>query len=153
MTSYDQACTLVSQFLDWQTRNLKVNIREDKESRVIIETPFARADGHAFDIEVCFLDDGIVRFTDIGDTLDELWMQGITLNSSTIDQIERIARRFRVKLSVDDYVLRNDGDGGARQFQDLVSAILAISALIDRRRETVQTEGDSYGNTEVPSLG
>ena len=92
-------------------------------------------------------------FTDAGDTLDELWMQGITLNSPIIDQIERIARRFRVKLSVDDYVLRNDGDGGARQFQDLVSAILAISSLIDRRREAVRGEGDSSGNTEVPSLG
>lgn len=152
MTSYDQACILVGHYLDWQTRNLNVNVKEDKESRVIIETPFARADGHAFDIEVCFLDDGIVRLTDIGDTLDELWMQGITLNSPIIDQIERIARSFRVKLSVDDYVLRNDGDGGARQFQDLVSAILAISALIDRRRETVQGEGDSSGNTEIPSL-
>lgn len=153
MTSYDQASILVSQYLDWQTKNLNINVKEDKESRFIIETPFARADGHAFDIEVCFLDGGMVRFTDIGGTLDELWMQGITLNPPIIDQIERIARRFRVKLSVEDHVLRNDGDGGARQFQDLVSAILAISALIDRRSEAVQGEGDSSGSAEVPSFG
>ena len=124
---------LIVQYLDWQAEKLRAADSED--GRVFIKTPFTRADGHAVEIEVCILKDGAVRFTDAGETLDELWMQGITLSGAALENAQRIARRFRVDLSVNDSVLGNVGDGGARQFQDIVSAILAISALVEHPRD------------------
>ena len=152
MTVSRDANSLIVQFLDWQTENLQA--RDSEEGRVFLKTPFktpfARADGHAFEIEGCFLQDGSVRFTDAGETVDELWMQGIDLNDATLEYIIRIAHRFRVNLSEGDNVLANDGDGGARQLQDLISAILAISALIEHPREADParlTRIDSAGTT------
>ena len=129
MTVSKSANGLIVQYLDWQAEKLQATVSE--EGRAFIQTPFARADGHAFEIEVCTLQDGSIRLTDAGETLDELWMQGIALDDQALECIDRIARRFRVALSTGDSVLANVGDGGARQFQDLVSAILAISALVE----------------------
>lgn len=127
MTVLRTANDLILEYLDWQAERFQS--RESEDGRVFINTPFSRADGHLFEIEVCFLKDGSVRFTDAGETLDELWMQGVALTGSTLEDIRRIAFQFRVTLSEGDHILANHGEGGARQLQDLMSTIFAVSAL------------------------
>ena len=150
MTALEDAHRLIVQYLDWQGENLKASGGED--NRIVIGTPFIRADGHSVEIEVCLLQDGSVRLYDAGETLDELWMQGIQLTDSTLEYINRIANCFRVGLSADDNVLANDGEGAARQLQDLVSAILAISALIELPREDSPTKLKKPNGLGNPAL-
>ena len=149
MTGSKNARSLIVQYLDWQAEEFRA--RDSEDGRVFIETPFARADGHAFDIEVSILQDGSVRFTDAGETLDELWMQGVALTDATLQDIKKIARRFRVELSASDNILANDGDGGGRQLRDIISAILAISALsehhLDAERAKLTASDDSVTPT------
>jgi hypothetical protein len=132
MTDSGRCQNLITQYLEWQSK--KFNVEEGQDGSIFIATPFIRADGHAIEIEARFLGSGLVRFTDAGETLDELWMQGVSLTPSTLDEIGRIASRFRVKLSFDERILMNEGDGGALQLQDFASAIVAASSLIERRR-------------------
>ena len=145
MSNYENTRKLIGHYIAWQEKNL--NVREAGDGRVFIETPFARADGHHLELEVCHLGNGVVRLSDGGETLDELWMQGDALSAEKLSVIEDLARCFRVTLTGDEYLLLNDGDGGARQIQDLVSAILAISSLVAAPKS--QTGGKSFG----PPLG
>lgn len=146
MSNYERTKELIGQYIAWQEKN--VNAREDINGRVFIETPFARADGHHLELEVCHLGNGLVRLSDGGETLDELWMQGGALSSEELSAIEDLARCFRVKLTGDEYLLTNEGKGGARQIQDLVSAILAISSLIVAPKS--RTGGKSPGTPLSP---
>ena len=147
MTNYERTKGLIGQYIAWQAKNL--HAREDSEGRVFIETPFPRADGHHLEIEVCHLDNGLVRFSDAGETLDELCMQGVDLSSVELSAIEDLARHFRVSLDVDQHLLAIDGDGGARQIQDLISAILAISSMIAARGEESRAEGKTSYSTSL----
>ena len=139
MTSHNRTHQIIGQYVEWLADNLKA--REDSEGRAFIETPFARADGHHFEIEVCPLGKDQVRLSDGGDTLDELWMQGVELSPAKLSEIEVLARRFRVCLDSDDHSLTIYGDGGARQVQDLISAILVISSTTAGSHAKMRTWG------------
>ena len=139
MNKQNMTHEIIGQYVDWLSENLRV--REDSEGRLYIETPFARADGHHFEIEVCPLGKDRVRLSDGGDTLDELWMQGVELSPGVLSEIEALARQFRVCLDGDDLSLTVSGDGGARQVQDLISAILVISSTMAGPLGKMRTRG------------
>ena len=126
MTGTNQAWRIISQFIGWQAYGFRVKECGDV---CIIETPFFRADNEIVEIEVRFLDNGKMRFTDAGKTLAGLQKQGLKLNGQNLDRIHRVARLFCAELSYDDYTLAFDSAGGINYLQSVISASLAVSGL------------------------
>ena len=142
---HDACAQVTSSYLEHLSRDFSVSI---DASRCYVLTPFSRPDGEAVEVQVERRADGWVGISDMGDTMGYLYLNGLTLSRSTIEDAHRICAGFAVTLDRNvltvDAKSRTVGDALHR----LIQAILAVTDLIQRRRPMNRVQF----NDEVESL-
>ena len=142
MNSAEKAGKVVATYLESQTLGMRVH---ERDGVCYIITPWWRADGNRIAVEVQFLNDEIVCFTDWGDTLSDAGKQWLTPDHTSLEAIQLIADRFKVKLSHDDFTLVSDGKGSI-QLENLILAIVAVSGFIEPCRDPSKTNINQFSN-------
>ena len=138
----EKADKVVATYLESQTIGMRVH---ERDGVCYIITPLWRADGNRIVVEVQFLNDEIVCFTDWGDTLSDAVKQWLTPGHTSLETIQLIAARFKVKLSHDDFTLISDGKGSI-QLENLILAIVAVSGFIEPYRDPAKTNINQFSN-------
>lgn len=103
--------------------------------RCLIVTPFIRPDGGMIEIEAQILSDGHLRVSDLGESIAYLYVNGLTVTRTTLDEIRKLCGRRGVAL--DNYELtvevENESLQGAR-LHSLMQVILVVTDMIQKRR-------------------
>lgn len=98
----------------------------------VIITPFLMPDGDYLEVTARFLPSGTVRLTDTGETISFLWLNGLSLSRTILQDVRRIARRYGTSLNRNQLVV--DSDEGDNPLHRLIQAILGVASLIEKRR-------------------
>jgi Domain of unknown function DUF1828 len=103
------------------------------ECRVV--TPYYRPDGDAIEIVLKKLDNGRLRLSDAGQTLDFLFLSGLNLdkNKQLLDEAIQIARRRGALLQNSEISLESNPESEGEALGKLISAIESVTYLIYRR--------------------
>lgn len=117
-------------------------------SGCFLVTPFIRPDGEAIELELEQLSSGHVLIGDMGDTLGYLYVNGLTLSRSTLDNARRIARPLGVSLQRNALVVETEPESIGDAVHRLIQSVLAVTSLIRGRRANGRIRFD----TEVESL-
>ena len=129
MISHTKCEQVVHRYVDELSEDVQL---ESINDGCVITTPFLLPDSDYVEITARFLPNGDVRLTDTGDTIGFLWVNGLSLSRAILDDVRRIARRYGVSVARNELVV--DSDEENNPLHRLIQAILAIAALIEKRR-------------------
>ena len=118
------------------------------DSGCYVLTPFTRPDEEAIELELVSFANGSVRFSDMGDTLGYLYVNGLTLTQTVLDKTRNIARRNRVLLRQGALMIEGDDTMNGDALHQLIQATVEATSLIQGRRSTSRVNF----NTEVRLL-
>ena len=91
MTGSEKASKVIATYRESQTLGMRVH---ERDGVCYIITPLWKADGNRIAVEVQFLNDEIVCFTDWGDTLSDAGKQWLPPGHTSLETIQLIASRF-----------------------------------------------------------
>ena len=127
---YNPQCEQVVQtYLKGLTDDVQL---ETTDQGCLVVTPFLLPDGDYVEVSVINLPDGTVRFTDEGETINSLWLNGLSLSRSILEDIRRIGRLHGVSVARNELIIQ--GDEADNPLHRLIQAIQATAALIEKRR-------------------
>ncbi|MGH9858083.1 MAG: DUF1828 domain-containing protein, partial [Acidobacteriota bacterium] len=108
-----------------------------------ITTPFIRSDGEAIELVAELSPDGKIRLSDMGDTLGYLYVNGLTLSRSILENSRRISRRHSVSLYGSEFVIEvEDSSQIGEALHQLIQTVVTTSDLIQKRRPTGRVNFD-----------
>lgn len=114
----------------------------------VITTAFVRPDGEGIDVALRPLPDGRVSLTDMGNTLGYLYVNGLSLSRSLLDDARRIAKVHGAMLQRNELAINSGAEALGMSMHGLIQAILGVSDLIHKRRPSSRV----LFNDEVESL-
>ncbi|MCH4010330.1 MAG: DUF1828 domain-containing protein [Companilactobacillus sp.] len=129
-------CKWIDNYLKWMKKKYSVTSFDDGDE---IMTPFTNIIGDRIAIYVSPLDQGKIRLSDDGNTLNDLILLGIDVNSDVRSRIiNSIIQSFNVTLS-NSKLLRIDGkkEDFPVMKQSLIQTILRINDLVMTRKNNV----------------
>ena len=146
MTSPDTCLQVVNSYLS--------HLESDFESiesdfGCVIVTPFARPDGEFIEIAVEPLPSEGVRLTDMGDTLGYLFVNGMTLTRSLVENARQISQPYGVSLDGSAFIIQPETQSGfGDALHRMIQTILSTTEIIQKR----QPSADSHFESAVESL-
>lgn len=114
----------------------------------VLVTPFVRPDGEGIEIELTILENGAASLSDMGSTMSYLYVNGLTLSRSLMDQAKSIARGHGVQIQRNALTTSMGQDSAGQSIHGLIQATLEISGLIHKRRPNSRVQF----NDEVESF-
>ena len=131
----DNGCgELVGKYLEQLSSNFETT---PSDSGCFVVTPFIRPDGEGIELELETLPNGHVRLTDMGDTLGYLYVNGLTLSRSVLDNVKSIAMTYGVSLQRNALNVEVEEPLEAGEsLHELIQAVLAVTDLIQMRRRS-----------------
>ena len=114
----------------------------------VVTTAFVRPDGEGIDVALRPLPDGRVSITDMGNTFGYLFVNGLSLSRSLLEDARRIAKVHGVMLQRNRLVMNVEAEGVGMGMHGLIQATLAVSDLVHKRRPSPRAPFDD----EVESL-
>ena len=142
-TSSAEAEKIVTAYLESQKLDMRVH---ERDGVCYIVTPFYRADGNRIAIEAQLVEGQGMRFADWGDTLSDARKQWLTPGHPFLATIDRIAGRFKVTLSYDEFELVSESRAGSSQLENLILAIVAVSGFIEPQCDPARTTINQFSN-------
>ena len=113
-----------------------------EDNACFLATPFVRPDGESIEIELRALPDGHVRISDMGDTLNYLYVNGLTLSRSVMAVAHQISETYGVFLHRSQLNIQVDAESIGSGIHGLIQATLGVSDLIQKRRPTSRVAFD-----------
>ncbi len=95
-------------------------------------TPFYLPDNTQLTVSIVERPDGSVEVTDFGETVDHLFLSGLTLRSDD-RRLVTISRRFGVEIDGGEITKVVDSSSVSRAIDDVVHAVLDVSYLVYTR--------------------
>ena len=130
MTSASLCQQIVSNYIRELEGDFEVT---ESNAGCFIATPFVRPDGEYIEFEVIKDPSGGVRITDMGDTLNYLFANGLTLSRSTLESAKDICKQFDVSL-IRSELVANVGQEFGEVFHRVTQATISVTGLIQKRR-------------------
>ena len=108
----------------------------------VLATPFVRPDGEGIEVELTIRQDGTANLSDMGSTMSYLYVNGLTLSRSLIDQAKSIARSHGVQVRRNALSISVGQESVGQSIHGLIQAALEVSSLIHKRRPTSRVQFD-----------
>ena len=108
----------------------------------VLATPFVRPDGEGIEVELTIQPDGSANMSDMGSTISYLYVNGLTLSRTLMDQSKNIARSHGVQIRRNALSLRVSPESIGLSMHGLIQAALEVSSLIHKRRPTSRVQFD-----------
>ena len=125
----------------------ELQVASDRDDCVLV-TPFVRPDGEGIEVELTIREDGTASLSDMGSTMSYLYVNGLTLSRSLMNQAKSIARSHGVHIQRNALTTSMGQDLVGQSIHGLIQATLEISSLIHKRRPTSRVQF----NDEVESF-
>jgi len=106
----------------------------EKNGDVIISLPFTIPDSHFVEISVHQLQSNYFRLSDMENTISELFLRGMNINSVVRNTIEEIVAQNKLKIKNDEIFTIVKIDTGGEAIHNMLQALLSISNLIFLKR-------------------
>jgi hypothetical protein len=108
----------------------------DAEGECLVVTPFSRPDGGMVEVEIKALPDGQLQLSDLGESIGYLYVNGLTVNRATLDEVRRVIRQHGVHLdNAYELVVHATSEASAgERLNELIQAALRVTDMIQRRR-------------------
>ena len=139
MTRSDVCEELVSNYLERLSGDFETS---ESDNGCFVVTPFIRPDGESIELEVELLPNGHVRISDMGDTLGYLYVNGLTLSRTVLENTKHIAMRHGVSLQRNDLGVEVESSAVGDALHGLIQAVLSVTDLIQRRRPMARVRFD-----------
>lgn len=107
---------------------------EKKDGDVIISFPFTTPDGHFVEISIHQLQSNYLRLSDMENTLSELFLQGMDINSDTRNIINEIITQNKLKIEDDEIFTIVKMEAMGKAIRNMLQTLLSISNLIFLKR-------------------
>lgn len=143
MTTSPQCDDLVAKYLDFLAGDFEITPLQDAHRGCYVVTPFVRPDGEAVELELMLLPNGKIRLSDMGDTLSYLYVNGLTLTQTTLDQIRLIARRHRIAFGRGYLAVECEDGLTGDAVHRVIQAAIEASSLTQSRRGGARVNFDS----------
>ena len=114
----------------------------------VLATPFVRPDGEGIEVEFMIQPDGSATMSDMGSTISYLYVNGLTLSRTLMNQSRDIARSHGVQIRRNALSVHVSPGSIGQSIHGLIQAALEVSSLIHKRRPTSRVQF----NDEVESL-
>lgn len=118
------------------------------DGECVITTPFVRPDGEGIEVALRPLPDGRVSITDMGNSLGYLFVNGLSLSRTLLNDARGIAKSHSVALQRNHLVMHTRAEAVGMAMHGLIQATLGVSDLIHKRRPSSRALFDD----EVESL-
>ena len=108
----------------------------------VLATPFVRPDGEGIEMELTIRQDGTANLSDMGSTMSYLYVNGLTLSRSLMDQAKSIARSHGAQVQRNALSISIGQESVGQSIHGLIQAALEVSSLIHKRRPTSRVQFD-----------
>ena len=108
----------------------------------VMATPFVRPDGEGIEVELTIRQDGTAQLSDMGSTISYLYVNGLTLSRSLMDQAKSVARSHGVQVQRNALSISIGQESVGQSIHGLIQAALEVSSLIHKRRPTSRVQFD-----------
>ena len=106
----------------------------------VMATPFVRPDGEGIEVELTIQTDGSVAMSDMGSTISYLYVNGLTLSRTLMNQSREIARSHGVQIRRNALAVHVSPESIGQSIHGLIQAALEVSSLIHKRRPTARVQ-------------
>ena len=108
----------------------------------VLATPFVRPDGEGIEVELTIQPDGSATMSDMGSTISYLYVNGLTLSRTLMNQSRDIARGHGVQIRRNALSVHVSPESIGQSIHGLIQAALEVSSLIHKRRPTSRVQFD-----------
>lgn len=119
----------------------QISVESNRHGCVIL-TPFLLPDGDFIEVAAESGVDGVVRLTDMGETIAFLHSSGLSISRRVLNDIRRVSHRYGVDLSINELVIGAQTSSDINPLHALLQAALGVAALIEKRRPYVRGRFD-----------
>ena len=108
----------------------------------LLATPFVRPDGEGIEVELTIQPDRSVTISDMGGTIGYLYVNGLTLSRTLMNQSRDIARSHGVQIRRNALSVHVNPESIGQSIHGLIQAALEMSSLIHKRRPISRVQFD-----------
>ncbi len=106
------------------------SVNENDDGSLTIITPYTLTDGSNIEISV-ILRNGIIVLSDCGDTIDNLWLRGIDINTKSRHEIiNMLIEDHKISIKKGEIKLESPIEDISMAIHNMVQAIYSIDFLI-----------------------
>ena len=131
MANTDMCASVVSRYI----QRLQADFEATKsDNGYYLLTPFNMPDGQGIQLELENLPNGNILISDMGDTINYLFVNGLPLGKSVMDKVKYIAAKHGVSFEHSAIKAEIPPESAGDALHELIQAVLAATDLIQTRR-------------------